>query len=140
MQDILTTSGSANAGKTSRSRRNSPSAMVSHTVLRAILSLSVVAVALAVSAPAAERKVVNKLVSLPIARRYNLTGTNLVKSDQARAKYLQTQHLSRTQDVSAQAAKNAAAAIGVGITNVVVSYVADVCSLTLGRHSYTFDY
>ena len=139
MQDILTTSGSANAGKTSRSRRNSPSAMVS-TVLRAILSLSVVAVALAVSAPAAERKVLNKLVSLPIARRYNLTGTNLVKSDQARAQYLQTQHLSRTQDVNAQAAKNAAAAIGVGITNVVVSYVADVCSLTLRRHSYTFDH
>ena len=110
------------------------------TVLRAILSLSVVAVALAVSAPAAERKVVNKLVSLPIARRYNLTGTNLVKSDQARAKYLQTQHLSRTQDVSAQAAKNAAAAIGVGITNVVVSYVADVCTLTLKLHSYTFAY
>ena len=64
-------------------------------------------------------------IRLPIARRLNLTGTTLVKADQARAKFLKTRsQLPKPNFDIRKAKQNAASAVGVGITNTAVSYTA----------------
>lgn len=65
-------------------------------------------------------------IKLPIARRLNLTGTTLLKSDQARARFLKNQHLLPKPEFDVNKVKSAAAAMGVDITNGAVSYTAEV--------------
>ena len=68
-------------------------------------------------------------VRIPFVRRHNLTGTSVVKSDQARAQFLKTRHLREKTGSSPDnmsRAKSAAAAIGVDVTNGAVTYTADV--------------
>jgi hypothetical protein len=93
-----------------------------------LVALSLLSSSLALPAPAPKSThVVRKnAVTLPFVRHYNLTGTNLLKSDQARAKYLKTKHLSKGGSFSEKTAKSAAASIGVGITNAAVTYTIDV--------------
>lgn len=65
----------------------------------------------------------NSPIKIPLLKRYNFTGTSIVKSDQARLHYLKNRHLGTK---SAQDP-----AINVGITNAAVSYIAQVCRNTL---------
>ena len=80
-------------------------------------------------------------VRLPIVRRMNLTGTTLVKADQARAKFFKTRsqlpkhEFNVTKAKQSKAAKlNAAAAMGVGITNDAVDYTAQARLFTFLRY------
>ena len=75
------------------------------------------------AAPAATHIVNQNNVRLPFVRRHNLTGTSLVASDRARAQALKSRHV-RASTGTGKA--NAAAAVGFGITNTVVSYLAEV--------------
>ena len=77
--------------------------------------------------PMATHVVRKNTISLPVVRKHNFSGKNLLKSDQARAQFLKTRHLSKDkQSFDLKTAKNAAQSIGVGITNAVVTYTVDV--------------
>ncbi|KAI0649653.1 aspartic proteinase precursor [Trametes meyenii] len=82
-------------------------------------------VALAVSAVVANPIVVrDSLVTLPIARRLNVTGAaDLVKSDQARAKVLKQKALGKGKGANL---KSAASVIDVPVTNGAVTYTVSV--------------
>ena len=62
-------------------------------------------------------------VKLPFTRRANFTGRDLVKSDRARAQALKSRS---TQKFNASRAKSAASTFGIGVTNGVVDYTAEV--------------
>ena len=71
-------------------------------------------------------------VKLPIVRRLNLTGTTLAKADQTRARFLKSRsQLPKSEFDAARARKNAASAVGVGVTNGVVDYTAEAGALTI---------
>ena len=61
-------------------------------------------------------------VRIPFVRRHNLTGTSLVASDRARARFLQTRHTR----VASPGTGVSGPSIGVDVTNTVVSYIAEV--------------
>ena len=61
---------------------------------------------------------------IPLVRRLNFTGHNLLASDQARARYLKTRHLNHQPG---SIPKNASdGVVNVGILNSAVSYIAQV--------------
>ena len=67
-------------------------------------------------------------ITLPFVRRSNVTGTDIVKNDQARAKFLRNPPSSDDGSFEERIAKTKSACINMGITNAGVIYTIDVRS------------
>ena len=99
--------------------------MFARTALLALCAAAIAAVSLPASAsPTIVRR---SPVTLPIARRLNVTGAaNILALDQARAKQLKSISISSSSSSSGTSFKKAASAFDVIATNGAVDYTASV--------------